>query len=104
VNRNLIARSIAVLLLSILFGYYIHRDERETRQLGREHHLAQEAQKFDKLVSDPTPLPAMIFGGVLVLGFFVLVYEVVALGISVVLKSKSIGDEKPVGTTSIPFS
>ena len=103
-NRNLIARSIAVLLLSILFGYYIHRDERETRQLGREHYLVQEAQKFDKLVSDPTPLPAMIIGGLLVLGFFVLVHEVVAFVISAALKSKSIGDEKPAGTTSIPFS
>jgi len=46
----------------------------------------------------------MIIGGVLVLGFFVLVYEVIAFVISVVLKSQSIGDEKPAGTTSIPFS
>jgi hypothetical protein len=104
VNRNLVARSIAVLLLSILFGYYLHYDERQTRQLGREHYLGQEAQKFDKLVSDPTPLLAMIIGGVLVLGFFVLVYEVVVFLISAVLKSKSIGDEKPGGNTSIPFS
>jgi len=104
VNRNLIARSIAVVLLSILLGYYIHRDERQTRQLGRERYLVQEAQKFDKLVSDPTPLPAMIIGGVLVLSFFVLIYEVIAFVISVVLKFKSIGDEKPAGTTSIPFS
>ena len=64
----------------------------------------QEAQKFDKFVSDPTPLPAMIVGGVLVLGFFVLVYEVIVFVICVVLKSKSIGDEKPAGTSTIPFS
>jgi len=46
----------------------------------------------------------MIIGGVLVLSFFVLIYEVIAFVISVVLKFKSIGDEKPAGTTSIPFS
>jgi hypothetical protein len=63
----------------------------------------QEAQKFDKLVSNPTPLPALIIA-FLVLGFFVLVHEVVAFVISAALKSKSIGDEKPAGTTSIPFS
>ena len=103
-NRNLIARSAAVLLLGILFGYYIDYDERQSRQLGREHYLVQETQKFDKMVSDPTPLLAMIIGGVLLLGFFVLVYEVIAYVISAVLKSKSIGNEKSAGTTSIPFS
>jgi hypothetical protein len=101
VNRNLLARSVAVLLLGILFGYYINYDERKTRQLGREQHLASEARKFDELNSNPTPPAAMIVGAVLFIGFFVFVYEIVVMIISAALKSRAIGAEKPAG---IPFS
>jgi len=103
-NRNLLARSIAVLLLGILFGYYIANDERKTRQLGREQYLAREAGKFDGMKSDPTPLAAMIVGAVLVLAFFVFVYEIVVMTISAALKSMAIGAEKPIENKSIPFS
>jgi hypothetical protein len=82
-----------------LFGYYIDYHERKTRQLGREQHLAQEAQKFDRLIEHPTPLPALIVGAVFVLGLFAFVYEIVVIVIFAVLKSK-----KPTADTSIPFS
>jgi len=103
-NRNLLARSLAVLLLGILFGYFVDYDERKTRQLGREQHLAQEAQKFDRLVEDPTPRAALMVGAVFVIGLFVFVYEIVAIVIFAVLKSKTAGAGKPTGDTSIPFS
>ncbi|MGB2899409.1 MAG: hypothetical protein WBB89_09100 [Candidatus Acidiferrum sp.] len=103
-NRNLLARSLAVLLLGILFGYYIDYNERKTRQLGREQHLAQEAKKFDRSVEDPTPLAAMVVGAVLVVGFFIFVYEIVVMVISVALKSKTVGAGKPTEETNIPFS
>lgn len=103
-NRNLLARSLAVLLIGILFGYYIDYDERKTRQLGREQHLAQEAQKFDRSVEDPTPLAALIVGAVFVIGFSVFVYEIIVMVISVALKSKAVGAGKPTEETNIPFS
>jgi hypothetical protein len=104
VNRNLLARSIAVLLLGILFGYFVDYDERKTRQLTREQYIARETKKFDEMTSDPTPLAALVVGSVLVLGFFVFVNEIVVLIISTALKSQNIGAEKPPGSTSIPFS
>jgi hypothetical protein len=104
VNRNLLARSLAVLLLGILFGYYIDYNERKTRRLGREQHLAQEAKKFDRSVEAPTPLAALIVGAVFVIGFFVFVYEIVVMVISVALKSKTVSAGKPTEETNIPFS
>jgi hypothetical protein len=104
VNRNLLARSLAVLLLGILFGYYIDYNERKTRRLGREQYLAGEAQKFDKSISHAIPLPAMIVGAVLVVGFFLFVYEIIVMVISVALKSKTAGAGKPTEETNIPFS
>ena len=103
-NRNLLARSIAVILLGILFGYYIDYDERKTRQMDREQYLAREGRKFDDSKSDPTPRAAMIIGAVIVVGGFVFLYEIVALGISAALKSKELGAGKSAGDTSIPFS
>jgi len=103
-NQNLIARVIAVVLLGILFGYYIHYDERKTRQMDREQYIARETHKYDESKSDPTPLPAMIFGGIIVLGLFVAVYEVVVIIISGALKSKAVGTGGPTRDMSIPFS
>jgi len=103
VNRNLLARSLAVLLLGILFGYYIDYDERKARRLGREQYLASEARQFDRSISDPTPLAAMVVGAVLVMGLFVLAYEIVVMVISVALKS-TVGAGKSTEGTNIPFS
>jgi hypothetical protein len=103
-NRNLLARSLAVLLLGILFGFYIDYNERETRQMDREQYLAREGRKFDDSKSDPTPRAAMIVGAVIVIGGFVFLYEIVVVGISAALKSKDLGAGKPMGDTGIPFS
>ena len=103
-NRNLLARSLAVLLLGILFGYFIDYHERKTRRLGREQYLASQARRFDGSISHGTPLPAMVVGAVLVVGFFVFVYELVVMVISVALKSKTVGAGKPTEETNIPFS
>jgi len=103
-SHNLIARAIAVVLLGILFGYYIHYDEGKTRKMGREQYVARETHKYDESKSDPTPLPAMIFGGVIVLGLFVTVYEVVVIIISGALKSKAVGTGGPTRDANIPFS
>ena len=103
-NRNLMARSIAVILLGILFGYYVAYNERKTRQMGREQYLAEEGRKFDAAKLDPTPPAAMIVGAVVVTGLLAVVYEVVVIIISAVLKSKAAGAEKPTAYTSTPFS
>lgn len=103
-NQNLIARSIAVVLLGILFGFYIHYAEQKTRQMDREQYLAREAHKYDESKSKPVPLPAMIVGSVIVLGLFVSLYEVVALIISGALKSSGIGAAKSPRNPNTPFS
>ena len=103
-NRNLLARSIAVLFLGILFGYYVDYDERKTRQMDREQYIERETRKFDDLKSDPTPRAAMIIGAVVVISGFLFLYEILVLGISATLKSKGLGAEKPAGGASIPFS
>jgi len=103
-NRNLAARCIAVVLLGILFGYYIDYDQRKTRQMGKEQHLASEARKFDELIANPTPRAAMIFGGIIVLGAFVCLYEVIVLGLGVALKSKALTGKSATGNPNLPFS
>lgn len=103
-SQNLISRAIAVVLLGVLFGYYIQYDERKTRHMDREQYLAREAHKYDESKSDPTPLPAMILGAVIVLGLFVTVYEVVVIVISGALKSRGVAAGKSAGDTNIPFS
>jgi hypothetical protein len=103
-NRNLLARSIAVLLLGILFGWYINYDQRKTRQMSREQHLASEARKFDESISNPTPAAAMVVGGIIVLGAFVFLYEIVTIGVSAVLKSMAVGAEKTASNANIPFT
>ncbi len=103
-NRNLLARSLAVLFLGILFGFYIDHDERKTRQMDREQYLAREGRKLDDWKSDPTPRAAMIVGAVVVTGLFAGAYEIVVMILSAALKSKGLGAGKPAGDTSIPFS
>jgi len=103
-KRDLIARSIVVVLLGILLGFYIDRDNRETQQMGREKYLASEAQKFDDSAADPTPRAAMVIAAVFLTGLFFFVYEVIVLAISAVLKPRARRAGKPFETTSIPFS
>lgn len=103
-SQNLIARAIAVVLLGVLFGFYIQYDERKTRQMDREKYIAREAQKYDESKSDPTPLPTMILGAMIVLGLFVSVYEVVVIIIAGALKSMAARAGKPTGDANIPFS
>lgn len=103
-NRKLVARAVAVLLLGGLFGYYIDSDERKTRQMDRAQYLEREGRKFDESKSDPTPTAAMVMGGVIVIGGFVFLYEIVVIGISAVLKTKKIDSVDPRGNMNVPFS
>jgi hypothetical protein len=103
-NRNLLARCIAVVLLGILFGYYVDYDNRKTRQMDREQYIARETHKFEESKSNPTPAAAMVVGAIMVIGVFVFLYELVVIGVSAVLRATGQVQEKPPGSTGIPFS
>lgn len=103
-NRTLMARSIAVLLLGVLLGYYIDTDERKTRQMDRAEYLEREGRKFDESKSSPTPTAAMIVGSVIVIGGCVFLYETIVIGILVALKAKKVDSGNSPGNTTIPFS
>lgn len=103
-NRNLIARSIAALLLGILLGTYVDYDEQKTRQMSREQYLAREGRKFDDSVANPTPRAAMVIGGVLVTGFFLIVYELIVMLLSALQRATGQPPEKSGGNLGVPFS
>lgn len=103
-NRNLLARAIAALLLGVLFGYYVDSDERKTRQMDRAQYLEREGRKFDESKSNPTTTAAMIVGSVIVIGGCVFLYEIIVIGVSAALKTKRGDSGDPTGKMNVPFS
>jgi hypothetical protein len=103
-NRNLIARSVAILLLGVLFAYYIEHDRLKWRQLGREAFLAHETERYDSWIGKPHPASATVIGAIIVAGLFFGLYELVVLFLSAVLKSAGQAQEKPPGNSGVPFS
>ena len=109
-NRNLLARGIALFLIGICFAAYIYHDIQEMRRLGRDQFLAaqaaDQASRFDSTATTPVPALIAIFGAIFVTLPLFLFYELLVFAISKGLKSAGIGREEspPAPAPNLPFS
>jgi hypothetical protein len=81
-----ISKIITALLIGILLGGAVHHDHVKRGQLGREAYLAKQAVRFDKFFAEPPSVALEMFVGVILAGFAFGAYELVAFGLSKVLK------------------
>ena len=105
-NRNLLARAIAVLILGILFASFIDRDRQKWHREGREAFLAHEGERFDRFISPPRSFSFTALSiGTTVLAFILVgLYEVIVIFASKLLKSVIPDLDKPSGSPGVPFT
>ena len=72
--------------MGILLGALVHHDHTKGGLMGREAYLAKQAARFDRHFARPDPLAAELFAGVILAGLSLGVYELVAFGLSRILK------------------
>jgi hypothetical protein len=110
VNRNLLARGLALFLIGICFAAYIYHDIQEMRRLGRDQFLAaqavDQASRFDSTATTPLPALIAIFGALFITIPLFLFYELLVFVISKGLKSAGIGIENSATAPApnLPFS
>ena len=102
-NRRQTSRTLATILLGILFAWFIHRDEMKWNRLGREAFLADQSRSFDRANAQPPPFEVMGLVGVLFAAIVFGGYELLAMGIRATLKPFFV-EEKSDHATSIPFT
>jgi hypothetical protein len=87
------ARIIAAVLMSILFGWFMHHDYLRWNLRGREAFGTFQLRRFDHYMAVPQPLILTLltglFSGLIVLG----VYELVALGLSKIFRDEPRNDK-----------
>ena len=106
-ERNVLARIIAVVLIGMLFASYINYDQKKWRKAGREAFLANEGKRFDEYMAKQQPFALTAFGSLFVAGFLFSFYELLVVVLSAVLKSSySSAQQRPVGAGGMgpPFS
>lgn len=103
-NRNFLARALAILLLGIVFASYINHDRQKWRRLGRDAYAAHEMERFDRLMTPTVPAAATAIGAIIVAAFVFGLYELVVLGLSAILKSSAPAQQSPPGSQNVPFS
>ena len=103
-NRNLLARGLAVLLMGLLLGAYINHDNQKWRRLGRDAFIAHELERFDRFIAPPNSSGIAAFGAIILAPFFFGLYELVVFILTAVLiptKSRQVGTP---GSSGVPFT
>lgn len=103
-NRNLVAKGVAVLILGILFASYINHDYEKWRRLGRDAFIAHELERFDRFIVPVRPFGVMAVGAIVVTFIVLCLYEAIAGITSSLLRSMIPDQEKRPGATDVPFS
>lgn len=85
-KSHTIGRIISAVLLGFLLGALAHHDQIKRGEMGREAFLAKQAARFDRHFARPDPLAAELFVGVIMVGLSLGAYELVAFGLSRILK------------------
>lgn len=88
-ERNVLARMIAVVVIGMLFASYINYDQKKWRKSGRDAFLANEGKRFDEYMAKQQPFALTAFGALFVAGFLFGFYELLVVVLSAVLKSSS---------------
>ena len=74
-----LSKLVSGFFCSLLFAAWIHHSSVRDFAMGREAYLAEQSSRFDRVVTmnARSPLPS-IFGAIIVLGFVLIVYELLA--------------------------
>jgi hypothetical protein len=75
-----------MLLIGVLFGLYVHGDNKKWSQLGRQAYIDHELEDFDSNKAEPHPAVFMIIGSIFVTSAFFGVYELIVFLISAIFK------------------
>jgi hypothetical protein len=89
-NRYLASRFVAVALVGILGGLYIQSNYAMWGRVGRDAFIAYEMSRFDRYMATVPPIAHTLFGATLLAVGFAVIYELIALGMSAILKTKSL--------------
>jgi hypothetical protein len=86
VNYRLASRIITVLLIGVLFGLYVHGDNKKWSQLGRQAYMDHELADFESIKAEPQPAVFMIIGSIIVTAAFFGVYELIVFVLSAIFR------------------
>ena len=103
-NRNWIARGLAVLVMGLLFGSYIKHDYQKWRRLGRDAFIAHEMERFDRFIAPRSAFGVAAFGVIILTPFIFGLYELVAFVLSSALRSTIPDQTGPSGARGVPFT
>ncbi|HUA64843.1 MAG TPA: hypothetical protein VME24_03285 [Alphaproteobacteria bacterium] len=78
---GIIIRTIAALVLGVLFGVSMYHGEAKHTALSRDEFLKQQADYFDRQHAEPLMPATAIARGVASAGFAVGLYELIAFGV-----------------------
>jgi hypothetical protein len=81
-NRQILSRTIAALILALLFAWFAHRAGVRWNQDGQEAFMQREVGRYERYFATPGGVVLYTIELPLLWGAFVLVYESLAYGIS----------------------
>jgi hypothetical protein len=85
VNRKVVCRIFALLILGFSIGSYVHHDELKWHRRGREAFLADQMQRFDRNMANPHPTAIPILSATILAAIAIGAYELAAKGVSLIL-------------------
>lgn len=83
------------MLLGALLGWYIHHYYVTWAQRGREAFIAYQAHRFDQYMATPSPIAMNILSGIVVAVLCCGAYELIAWGVSALLKPLAPAGQAP---------
>jgi hypothetical protein len=109
-NRNVVARCLALVLIGICLATYVRHDIEKMNHMGREQFLASKAEtqarRFDRTANTRAPLVVSVIAAVFLIVCVFLSYELLVFAISKGLKFAGIGTDSSATPRSLhpPFS
>jgi hypothetical protein len=87
-NHRTIGRIIAAMIIGIIVAVWFHYDHVSRGRLGREKFLAQQDSRFTRFYERPKPFAFELLTLVFATGAVFSGYELLALGLSEILKPR----------------
>jgi hypothetical protein len=85
-KSHTISKLISTVIFGVLLACAVHLDHQKHSQMGRDEYLAKQAARFDRVFAKPDSIAFDVFGCVVIAGAVFAAYELVAFGISKILK------------------
>ena len=106
-NHRLASRLLTILLIGILFGVLINRDNEKWRRLGREAYIDHQLAEFNSNKAEPPSPAIMIIASVILSAFLFGLYELLVFLLSAAVRKlfpEPAGPQPPSPSTYHPFS